>query len=57
MDHSDARFIAEMGQVSAFLSTHLHPGSVVMVLSAGDAQQIGSSVLEDLSQRTKTPDV
>ena len=57
MDHSDARFIAEMDQISAYLSMHLHPGSVVMVLSAGDAQQIGSSVLEDLCRRTKTLDV
>jgi len=57
MDHSDARFIAEMDQISAYLSMHLHPGSVVMVLSAGDAQQIGSSVLEDLGRRTKTLDV
>jgi len=57
MGHSDARFIPDLDQVSAYLSTHLHPGSVLMVLSAGDAQQIGSSVLEDLSRRTKTPDV
>ena len=57
MDHSDARFIAEMDQVSDYLSMHLQPGSVVLVLSAGDAQQIGSNVLEGLSQRNKELDV
>jgi UDP-N-acetylmuramate--alanine ligase len=57
MGHPDARFISELNQVTTYLATHLSPGSVVMVLSAGNAQQIGSSLLEELSQRANSTDV
>jgi UDP-N-acetylmuramate--alanine ligase len=57
MSHSDVRFISEMDQVLAYLSEHLHKDSVVMILSAGDAHQLGSRLLEDLSTKANTLDV
>ena len=56
MSHPDVRFISDLNQVSVFLSKHLHKDSVVMILSAGDAYQLGSRLLEDLSTNSKALD-
>jgi len=40
-----AHFIADLAEVSNYLITNLRPGDVLLVLSAGDADQISTSVL------------
>ncbi len=45
MQHPDARQIAELKDVSAYLCEHLRSGDVLLVLSAGDADQISRDVL------------
>jgi UDP-N-acetylmuramate-alanine ligase len=45
-----AHFIAGLSEVSNFLITHLRPGDVLLVLSAGDADQISTDVLTHLKE-------
>ena len=40
-----AHFIASNEEVRKYLLAHLHPGDVVLVLSAGDADQVSTEVL------------
>ena len=40
-----AHFIASLPKVSNYLFTHLQPGDVLLVLSAGDADQVSTDVL------------
>jgi len=47
----DARYIPIFDQVVAFLMTTLKPGDVVLVLSAGDADQICDRLLDQLKER------
>jgi UDP-N-acetylmuramate--alanine ligase len=42
---SPAHFIASLPKVSNYLINHLHPGDVLLVLSAGDADQVSTEVL------------
>ncbi len=51
MNHPDARHIAELQDVSAYLIDHLMPGDVLLVLSAGDADQISKKVMDALQIR------
>ena len=46
MDHLDAKFIAEIPDVAETLKNILLPGDVLLVLSAGDADQINEIVLD-----------
>lgn len=48
MVHPDARQIAALKDVSQYLFDHLKPGDVLLVLSAGDADQISRDVLHHL---------
>jgi len=48
MSHPAARFIPELSDVSNYLLSHLHPGDVLLVLSAGDADQVSTQVLARL---------
>jgi UDP-N-acetylmuramate--alanine ligase len=48
MSHPDARQIPALKDVSQYLINHLQPGDVLLVLSAGDADQISRDVLEYL---------
>jgi UDP-N-acetylmuramate--alanine ligase len=48
MTHPSARFIPELSDVSNYLLSHLHPGDVLLVLSAGDADQVSTQVLARL---------
>jgi UDP-N-acetylmuramate--alanine ligase len=48
--HRPAHFIAELPEVSNYLNTHLRPGDVLLVLSAGDADQVSTSVLAHLKE-------
>ncbi len=46
-----AHFIAGLSDVSEYLITHLHPGDVLLVLSAGDADLVSTEVLTHLKDR------
>jgi UDP-N-acetylmuramate--alanine ligase len=50
MNHPDARQIAELGNVTDFLMKNLQSGDVLLVLSAGDADQISRDVLQHYRQ-------
>lgn len=45
-----AHFIASVHEVSNYLINNLHPGDVLLVLSAGDADQISSEILTRLKE-------
>jgi UDP-N-acetylmuramate--alanine ligase len=45
-----AHFIAGLPEVSKYLITHLRPGDVLLVLSAGDADQVSTDVLANLKE-------
>jgi UDP-N-acetylmuramate--alanine ligase len=45
-----AHFIAGLPEVSNYLITHLRPGDVLLVLSAGDADQVSTDVLAHLKE-------
>jgi UDP-N-acetylmuramate--alanine ligase len=47
-----AHFAATLSEASHLLLNNLHPGDVVVVLSAGDADQINRQLLQQLSERT-----
>jgi UDP-N-acetylmuramate--alanine ligase len=40
-----AHFIPGLAETSKFLIAHLHPGDVLLVLSAGDANQVSTEVV------------
>jgi UDP-N-acetylmuramate--alanine ligase len=54
MRHPDARQIAELKDVSVYLIDHLQPGDVLLVLSAGDADQISRDVIEAFGVREES---
>jgi UDP-N-acetylmuramate--alanine ligase len=49
MDHPDARFIPDLSQAVDFLIAHLQQEDVLIVLSAGDADQVSAGVLRVLA--------
>jgi UDP-N-acetylmuramate--alanine ligase len=49
--HRPAKFIAELPEVCNYLFSHLHPGDVLLVLSAGDANQVSTDVLTYFTQK------
>ena len=51
MPHLSARYIKSLPEVTAHLLEHLQPGDVVLVLSAGDADQISADVVKGLQER------
>lgn len=57
VDHSDVHFYPTFDQIVQQLQNNIQPGSVLIVLSAGDGNLIGSSILESLSQREIETDV
>ena len=50
MQHPSAHFIAELNEVSKHLVSHLRPGDVLLVLSAGDADQVSAEALTRLKE-------
>lgn len=50
MQHPSVHFAASLQEASDMLVSHLHPGDVLLVLSAGDANQIISEVLARLKE-------
>ena len=51
MPHLSARYIKTLPEVTKYLLKNLQPGDVVLVLSAGDADQISTDVLKGLQER------
>ncbi|HEX7541424.1 MAG TPA: cyanophycin synthetase, partial [Anaerolineales bacterium] len=45
-----AHFIADLSEVSNYLIRNLRPGDALLVLSAGDADQISTEVLNSLKE-------
>jgi UDP-N-acetylmuramate--alanine ligase len=52
MSQVNVTYIPDLAQVSSFLVDHLKPGDVLLVLSAGDADQVSRRVLNDLLERS-----
>jgi UDP-N-acetylmuramate--alanine ligase len=50
MPHPSAHFIPTLPEVSHYLLQHLRPGDVLLVLSAGDADQVSTQVLTQLQE-------
>ena len=48
MPHLSARYIETLSEVTAYLLENLQPGDVLLVLSAGDADQVCADVLKGL---------
>ena len=55
MEHPDARYIQGLEQTAAYLLKNVQPGDVILVLSAGDADQISIQVLQALHEREGRP--
>ncbi len=51
MPHASARYIRTLKEISRYLIKQLQPGDVLLVLSAGDANQISTDVLAGLEER------
>ncbi len=51
MTHPGVHFIPTLEEVTSYLLAHLAPGDVVLVLSAGDADQVNRDLLTGLQQR------
>ena len=54
MPNLSARYIATLPEVSKYLIGNLRPGDVVLVLSAGDADQVSRDVIKGLQERQAT---
>ena len=50
MPHHAARFIASLDETTKYLLEHLHKNDVLLVLSAGDADQVSAQVLAGLEK-------
>lgn len=50
MSHPAVQFIAGLSQVSDYLISHLSSGDILLVLSAGDANQVSTQVLVGLKE-------
>jgi UDP-N-acetylmuramate--alanine ligase len=53
MSHPDARFVETLELAQYLLLKELQPGDVLLVLSAGDADQISTGVFDALKERGK----
>ena len=53
MPHLSARYIATLPEVAEHLLKNLQPGDVVLVLSAGDADEVSTNVLKGLQNAAK----
>lgn len=51
MPHASARYIENLNEISEYLINQLQTGDVLLVLSAGDADQISTDVLAGLQER------
>lgn len=51
INYTSCKFIPDLRAISAFLATEIRPGDVLIVLSAGDANQICIDVINELNER------
>jgi UDP-N-acetylmuramate--alanine ligase len=51
MPNLSARYVETLPEVTLYLLRHLQPGDVVLVLSAGDADQVSTDVVKGLKER------
>ncbi|HLF74472.1 MAG TPA: UDP-N-acetylmuramate--L-alanine ligase [Anaerolineales bacterium] len=51
MPHMSARYIKTLPEVTQYLLEQLQPGDVVLVLSAGDADQVSTDLVKGLQER------
>jgi UDP-N-acetylmuramate--alanine ligase len=51
MRHKDAHFVPTLPEVTRFLLARLKPGDVLLVFSAGDADQINAQILASLQHK------
>ena len=51
MRHKDAHFVPTLPEVTRFLLARLKPGDVLLVFSAGDADQISAQILASLQDK------
>ena len=51
MKHSSVKFIADLSDVYGYLISNLQAGDVLIVFSAGDADQVSTQVLDQLRKR------
>ena len=56
MEHPSAKFIAALEDTSIYLINHLHPNDVLLVLSAGDANEVSATVLTSLREKEGSHD-
>ena len=56
MPYPNAIYIPDFSQATKFLVDRLVPGDVLIVLSAGDADQISTQVLAQLKERSEASD-
>lgn len=52
MEHPDANYVPDLEGAVRFLKTHLKRGEVLIVLSAGDANQVGEKILAAFQERS-----
>jgi UDP-N-acetylmuramate--alanine ligase len=57
MQHPDVHYIPELPKVTGYLLEHLEPGNVLLVMSAGDADQVSAQVLAGLQDRRSVENV
>ena len=53
MQHPSAKFIAELDDISKYLLEKLRPNDILLVLSAGDANEINQNVLKGLKLKAE----
>ena len=51
MRHKDAHFISELKDITTFLLARLQPNDVLLILSAGDADEVSAQVYASLRQK------
>jgi len=51
MRHKDAHFVPTLAEVTSFLLARLKPGDVLLVFSAGDADQVSAQILASLQHK------
>jgi UDP-N-acetylmuramate--alanine ligase len=56
MTYPDTEYIQDFSQITTLLVDRLMPGDVLIVLSAGDADQINPRVLALLKERSEVDD-
>jgi UDP-N-acetylmuramate--alanine ligase len=56
MTYPGATYVADFSEATKFLVNRLTPGDVLIVLSAGDADQISDRVITQLKERSEAGD-